>query len=360
MAGNWPANSGARAIKRVYSLSPLGYNQRMSQNLHQPVMENFDFAASARRTIECEAEAVQTLTQHINGDFSRACMLILGCRGRVIVTGMGKSGHIGKKIAATFASTGTPAFFMHPGEASHGDLGMLTRDDVLVAISYSGSSHEILTLLPLFKRLGVPLISMTGTPNSPLAENSDAHLSIQVTREACPLSLAPTSSTTVTTVLGDALAIALLEARGFTAEDFAFSHPGGALGRKLLLRVSDIMHTGTEVPRVLPHSTLTQALLTMTAKGFGMTVVVNEADQLLGVYTDGDLRRSIDLGVDIRLTTMESLMNPNPATTRVSTLAAEALKMMEERKISALVAIDDQRHVLGVVHMHDLLRQGVV
>ncbi len=323
-------------------------------------MENFDFVASARRTIQCETEAVNALYQRVDGDFNRACELILACRGRVIVTGMGKSGHIGKKMAATFASTGTPAFFMHPGEASHGDLGMLTRDDVLVAISYSGASSEILTLLPLFKRLGVPLISMTGTPGSPLAENSDAHLNIQVAREACPLALAPTSSTTVTTVLGDALAIALLEARGFTAEDFAFSHPGGALGRKLLLKVSDIMHTGAEVPRVPPEATLTQALLTMTAKGFGMTVVEDPEGGLLGIYTDGDLRRSIDQGVDIRHTTMGSLMNPRPATTRASTLAAEALKVMEERKITALVVEDDDRHVVGVVHMHDLLRQGVV
>ncbi|HEV8078099.1 MAG TPA: KpsF/GutQ family sugar-phosphate isomerase [Marinobacter sp.] len=323
-------------------------------------MQTFDFAASAKRTIRAETDAVNALIDRIDGDFGRACSLILACTGRVIVTGMGKSGHIGKKIAATLASTGTPAFFMHPGEACHGDLGMVTRDDVLIAISYSGSSTEILTLLPLFKRLGIPLISMTGMPASPLAETADAHLNIYVEREACPLALAPTSSTTVTTVLGDALAIALLEARGFTAEDFAFSHPGGALGRKLLLKVRDIMHTGNEVPRVAESAMLTDALLVMTEKGFGMTLVENADGALAGIYTDGDLRRSIDQGVDVHQTIMRNIINRHPATIDANTLAAEALKVMEERKITALVVEDDEHRALGVVHMHDLLRQGVV
>jgi len=323
-------------------------------------MTEFDFGQSALRTIELEALAVAELRGHIDEQFNQACRQILKCTGRVIVSGMGKSGHMGKKIAATLASTGTPAFFMHPGEASHGDLGMLTRADLLLAISYSGSSPELVTLLPLIKRLGVPMISLTGTPKSVLAQAADVHLSIAVEREACPLTLAPTSSATVTTVLGDALAIALLEARGFTAEDFAFSHPGGSLGRKLLLRVSDVMHGDDKLPMVHKHDTLARALLEMSSKGFGMTTVTETNGTLSGIFTDGDLRRCIDRGVDIHSAQMHEIMNYSPATISSDTLAAEALNLMESRKITALVITDEQRVPTGVVHLHDLLRAGVI
>ncbi len=323
-------------------------------------MPPFDYNYSARRTIDIEAAAVAALRERIGGSFTKACELILTGRGRTIVTGMGKSGHIGKKIAATLASTGTPAFFVHPGEASHGDLGMVTRDDVVIAISYSGNSDEIMTLLPLLKRLGIPIISMTGRPHSPLAEIADANLDISVASEACPLALAPTASTTATLVMGDALAIALLEARGFTAEDFAFSHPGGTLGRKLLLKVSDIMHFGDAIPRVAGNTPLAQALLVMTEKGFGMTTIVDEQNRLLGIYTDGDLRRSIDQGVDLTTTSIAQLMNPSPKTVGENTLAAEGLKIMEDLKITALIVEDQQRRPTGVLHMHDILRAGII
>ncbi|WP_305881951.1 KpsF/GutQ family sugar-phosphate isomerase [Gilvimarinus sp. DA14] len=322
-------------------------------------MSQFDYAASARRTIALEADAVAALANSVNGDLSRACDLMLQCEGRVIVSGMGKSGHMGKKIAATLASTGTPAFFMHPGEASHGDLGMVTAKDVLIAISYSGNSAELLTLLPLFKRLGIPLISMTGDADSVLAKAAEVHLSIAVEREACPLALAPTSSATVTTVLGDALAIALLEARGFTAEDFAFSHPGGALGRKLLLRVSDIMHEGDQLPRVAPDDTLPQGLLEMSRKGLGMTTVQDQG-KLVGVFTDGDLRRCIDRNIDLKHAHMAEVMTHAPQTINEETLAAEAIKIMEERKITSLIVAAHDQTAIGVVHLHDLLRAGVL
>lgn len=323
-------------------------------------MPPFDYNSSAQRTIDIEAVAVAALRERIGESFTRACELILAGRGRTIVTGMGKSGHVGKKIAATLASTGTPAFFVHPGEASHGDLGMVTREDVVIAISYSGNSDEIMTLLPLLKRLGIPIISMTGRPGSPLAEIADANLDISVASEACPLALAPTASTTATLVMGDALAIALLEARGFTAEDFAFSHPGGTLGRKLLLKVSDIMHSGDAIPRVGHDTPLAQALLVMTEKGFGMTTVVDEQSRLLGIYTDGDLRRSIDQGIDLSLTPIARLMNPNPKTIGANTLAAEGLKIMEDLKITALIVEDEQRRPIGVIHMHDILKAGII
>ncbi|MCV6606316.1 MAG: KpsF/GutQ family sugar-phosphate isomerase, partial [Porticoccaceae bacterium] len=280
--------------------------------------------------------------------------------GRVIVTGMGKSGHIGGKIAATLASTGTPSFFVHPGEASHGDLGMITEHDAVLAISNSGSTAEVVTLLPLIKRLGVPLISMTGKPTSPLAEAAHAHLDISVESEACPLGLAPTSSTTVTLVMGDALAVSLLEARGFTAEDFAFSHPGGALGRKLLLKVEDIMHKGDEVPRVSRDSSVRDALVEMTGKGFGMTTVVDEQQQLLGVFTDGDLRRAVDQRTDINTATVGDVMTLNCKTISRNMLAAEALGIMEDYKITALVVENDDKQPCGVLHMHDVLRAGVM
>ena len=321
---------------------------------------SFDFVRSGLRTIRIESDAVNALSQRLDKDFTKACELILDCAGRIIVTGMGKSGHIGKKIAATLASTGTPSFFVHPGEANHGDLGMITKQDIVLAISYSGTSNEILTLLPLLKRSGIKIISMTGNPASTLAEVAEAHLNIAVETEACPLDLAPTASTTATLVLGDALAIALLEARGFTEEDFAFSHPGGALGRKLLLRVVDIMHTDDQIPRVLANASLGEALLTMTEKGFGMTTIVDDKNQLLGIFTDGDLRRTIDKGISLSGAAISDLMNRTPKTISNKALPAEALKVMEDMKITALVVCDEETRLIGVLHMHDLLRAGVV
>ncbi len=273
---------------------------------------------------------------------------------------MGKSGHIGRKIAATLASTGTPSFFVHPGEASHGDIGMITDTDIVLALSNSGTTAEVITLLPLIKRMGIPLISMTGNPESTLAQASESHLDVQVTGEACPLGLAPTTSTTATLVMGDALAIALLEARGFTAEDFAFSHPGGALGRKLLLKVEDIMHSGNELPQVNTTAPLRSALLEMTSKGFGMTTVVNDAGELQGVFTDGDLRRAVDNNIDINTTPMGELIKSGCMAVHRDLLAAEALKIIEDHKISALVVEDSDHHPIGVLHMHDILRSGVV
>ncbi|MFD1215339.1 MULTISPECIES: KpsF/GutQ family sugar-phosphate isomerase [Microbulbifer] len=315
---------------------------------------------AGRRTIRMETAAVAALEQRIDSDFHRACELILQCKGRVIVSGMGKSGHIGRKIAATLASTGTPSFFVHPGEASHGDLGMITRQDLVIAISNSGSSGEVLTLLPLLKRLGIPLVSMTGKADSPLAQSADVNLNIAVDTEACPLNLAPTSSTTVTLVMGDALAVALLEARGFTAEDFAFSHPGGALGRQLLLKVDDVMHKGDELPQVSPDTLLSTALLEMTSKGFGMTTIVDTAGQLLGVFTDGDLRRVIDQQIELGTATMDQVMSRHPKTVSAQTLAAQALRIMEDNKITALVVEDPENHPVGLLHMHDILRAGVI
>lgn len=323
-------------------------------------MTSSDFIASGLRTIEIEAETVNSLRARINGNFVKACKLILDCRGRTIVTGMGKSGHIARKIAATLASTGSPAFFVHPGEASHGDLGMITPADLVIAISYSGSSQEIVTLLPLLKRSAIPIIAMTANPLSPLGEVAEVHLDISVTKEACPLALAPTASTTATLVMGDALAIALLEARGFTAEDFAFSHPGGALGRKLLLRVADIMHGGETIPRVSPETPLMQALMTMSEKGFGMTTVVDQRQQLVGIYTDGDLRRSIDKGVDIRTARVGDLMNTHPHSVQETTLAAEALKIMEQSKINVLLVMDQYNQLVGILKINDILRAGII
>ncbi len=327
----------------------------MSQNINKDQLIN-----SGTRTLKIEADAVAALMPRIGQDFVTACELILNCKGRTIVSGMGKSGHIGNKIAATLASTGTPSFFVHPGEASHGDLGMITRDDVVIGISNSGSSAEIVTLLPLLKRMGIPLISMAGKSDSPLAEAANVHLDISIETEACPLNLAPTTSTTVTLAMGDALAVALLEARGFTAEDFAFSHPGGALGRKLLLKVENIMHKDADVPRVSSNSLVSQALVEMTEKGFGMTTITDENNKLMGVFTDGDLRRSVDQGADLSSALMIDVMSPNPKTVHVNMLAAEALGVMEQLKITALIVEDDNNHPVGVIHMHDILRAGVV
>lgn len=315
---------------------------------------------SAQRTIRMESAAVGALEARIGEDFQRACELILAVSGRSVVTGMGKSGHIAGKIAATLASTGTPAFFVHPGEASHGDMGMITAADCVLALSNSGATPEVLTLIPLLKRLGVPLVSMTGAPLSTLAQASDAHLHTGVDVEACPLGLAPTSSTTTALVMGDALAIALLEARGFTAEDFAFSHPGGALGRKLLLKVDDVMRRGAAIPRVSAATSLSDALLEISAKGLGMTTVVDpDNGALQGVFTDGDLRRALDRRIDINASTMGALMSRNPATVSSGALAAEALRIMEERHISALVVRDGAGDVAGVVNLLSLLEAGI-
>lgn len=324
----------------------------MTQNL------NFDFHSSALRTIKLEQQAVGDLQQRLTTDFAKACQLILNCQGRVVITGMGKSGHIGNKIAATLASTGTPAFFVHPGEASHGDMGMIQASDVVIALSNSGETGEVTSLLPLLKRMGTHLISMTGNPASTLAKAADAHINTGVDQEACPLNLAPTSSTTCALVMGDALAVALLEARGFTAEDFAFSHPGGSLGRRLLLKVEDIMHKGSEIPVVSPDTPLVQALMEITSKGLGMTTV-QEGTKLLGIFTDGDLRRAIDQGIDIRHATIGELMTSGGKSIAPGVLAAAAVKLMEDNKISALIVKDDER-VAGVLTMHDLLRAGVL
>ena len=318
-----------------------------------------DFIESGLRTIKMEVEAVGLLSSRVDQQFRIACETILACQGRVIVTGMGKSGHIGNKIAATLASTGTPAFFVHPGEASHGDLGMITKTDVVIAISNSGNTNEIVTLLPLIARLGIPLISMTGDEQSQLAKAACANLDVSVTIEACPLNLAPTTSTTVTLVMGDALAIALLEARGFNAEDFAFSHPSGALGRKLLLRVKDIMHEGDQNPVVSADKTLQDALIEMTQKGLGMTTIMSDDAKLVGIFTDGDLRRIIDLKVDFATTSVSDVMSADPKTIPQNMLAAEALTIMEKASITALI-VEEEDHITGVLHLHDILRAGVI
>ncbi len=313
-----------------------------------------------RAVVETENRAVAALAARVDDSFVRACKLMLGCQGRVVVLGMGKSGHIGSKIAATLASTGTPAFFVHPGEASHGDLGMITAKDVVLAISYSGTTAEILVLLPMLKRLGVALVALTGRPDSALAKAADVHIDVSVAQEACPLNLAPTASTTATLVMGDALAIALLEARGFTESDFALSHPGGALGRRLLLHVADIMHTGADIPQVAPDTPLREALLEMTRKRLGMTAVADGEGRLLGIYTDGDLRRTLDRDVDVRSARIADVMTRNCRTIRADVLAAEAVRLMETNKINALVVVDEQQRVVGALNMHDLLRAGVV
>lgn len=315
--------------------------------------------ALGRNVIEIEHEALQALQARIDESFARACRLLLGCRGRVVVTGMGKSGHIGGKIAATLASTGTPAFFVHPGEASHGDLGMVTRDDALLALSYSGETSEVLAILPLIKRMGVPLVAMTGKRVSTLAQAADVHLDVSVAREACLLNLAPTASTTAALAMGDALAIALLQARGFTSDDFALSHPGGTLGRRLLLRVTDLMRSGEHLPRVRPYAPLHEALLEMTRKGLGMTTICDDNGRLLGVFTDGDLRRVIDAGTDMRNASIHEVMTSGGKSIAPEQLAAEAVLMMEQHKITSLVVLGSDQRLLGVVHMHDLLRAGI-
>ncbi|HEX4870285.1 MAG TPA: KpsF/GutQ family sugar-phosphate isomerase [Moraxellaceae bacterium] len=323
-------------------------------------MAEFDFIRAGQRVIQIEQDALENLKPHINGSFQRACQAMLACTGRVVVTGMGKSGHIGNKIAATLASTGTPAFFVHPGEASHGDLGMITPQDVVIAISNSGETAEVLTIVPLIKRMHATLVSITNNGQSTLARAADVSLEIGKSPEACSLGLAPTSSTTATLVLGDALAVALLEARGFTPEDFAMSHPGGSLGRKLLLRVEDVMNKGEQVPVVRTGTLVVDALMEITAKGLGMTTVVDAAGTLAGLYTDGDLRRSLDHKVDVHSTPIDTVMNRHCTTVTPQLLAAEALAVMQERKINGVVVVDAQNRPVGALNMHNLLRAGVM
>lgn len=323
-------------------------------------MSNKDFIQLGLAVIDTEMAAVNALKARINDDFSKACELILNCSARIVVIGMGKSGHIGGKIAATLASTGSPAFFVHPGEASHGDLGMITKNDVVIALSNSGNTAEILTIVPIIKRLGIPLISMTGNPGSALATEANVNLDVSVDKEACPHGLAPTSSTTAALVMGDALAIALLQKRGFTAEDFAVSHPGGSLGRRLLVHVSDIMHTGEKLPTVGIEATVSETLLEMTSKGMGMTAIVDSAQKVLGIYTDGDLRRTLDKNIDIHSTPIDKVMTLNCTTVDQHNLAAEALKIMQDKKINGALVTDRDNKLVGALNMHDLLQAGVL
>ena len=317
------------------------------------------FIESAQKTINIELAAIQNLHDRINDDFARACQYLLDCKHRIVVMGMGKSGHIGRKIAATLASTGSPALFVHPAEASHGDLGMITAGDVILAISYSGETTEIQVLLPIIKRLGCPLIALTGKPQSTLAKEANVNIDVHVQKEAGPFDLAPTSSTTATLVIGDALAIALLEARGFTKEDFARSHPGGQLGRRLLLRIADIMHSGDAIPKVTEDILLTHAILEMTRKSLGMTSIVDSDNHLLGIYTDGDLRRTLDQGIDIRQTTIGKVMTRHCTTVNENMLAAETLQLMEKLKINSFLVTNENNQVTGAFNFIDLLRAGV-
>jgi arabinose-5-phosphate isomerase len=313
------------------------------------------------KVIDIEKAALDNLYQYVDSEeFGAACELIMQCKGKVIVMGMGKSGHIGNKISATLASTGTPAFFVHPGEASHGDLGVLAENDVILAISNSGESSEILTLMPVIKRMGIPIIAVTGKPESNMARHAQVHLCIQVPEEACPLGLAPTSSTTATLVMGDALAVALLQAKGFTRDDFALSHPGGSLGRKLLLKVSDVMHKGETLPSVRHDICITEALYEISKKGLGMTAIVDDANLLVGIFTDGDLRRVIDAEINLRTTPIADVMTRNCVTITDNVLAAQALKLMDERNINGLIVIDENMRPIGALNMLDMVKAGVI
>ena len=319
-----------------------------------------NFKQLAKQVIDIEQQAIAELEQFIDDGFELACQLMFNCQGRVIVIGMGKSGHIGGKIAATFASTGTPAFFVHPGEASHGDLGMITSTDVVLTISNSGETGEVLAIIPVIKRIGAKLIAMTSNPNSTLAKLSDTHVCIKVSQEACPLGLAPTSSTTATLVMGDALAVALLNAKDFTANDFALSHPGGSLGKRLLLRLQDIMHSGERIPSVNDNAKIKDALVEMSLKGLGMTAIVKENGELAGLFTDGDLRRILDEKIDIHHDDISTVMTKNPRVADGEMLAAQALKIMEDNKINGLIIVDNENRPVGAMNMHDLLKSGVL
>jgi arabinose-5-phosphate isomerase len=316
--------------------------------------------ALARQVLDIEADALRTLSARLDAGFSDAVHLVLACKGRVVVSGMGKSGHIGGKIAATLASTGTPAFFMHPGEASHGDLGMIAHDDVVLALSNSGESNEIVSIVPLIKRRGAKLIAMTGNPNSTMAREADVHLNAGVDKEACPLNLAPTASTTAALALGDALAVALLDARGFSADDFARTHPGGTLGRRLLVHVRDVMHSGDALPKVGYDATLKAALFEMTQKGLGMTAVVDAAGCVAGLFTDGDLRRTLEHALDLQQAKIADVMTRNPKTIGADELAVAAVEKMETLKINGLLVVDADNTLVGALNMHDLLKAGVV
>lgn len=322
--------------------------------------DNRSFRETAKRVLQTEARAIEELIPRIGDSFAEACRICLNCDGRVIVTGMGKSGHVGGKIAATLASTGTPSFFVHPGEASHGDLGMITQTDAVIAISNSGDTAEIVTILPLLKRLGVPLITMTGAAESTLADAADVVLDTGVSEEACPLNLAPTSSTSTTMAMGDALAVALLECRGFTEEDFALSHPGGSLGKRLLLRVEDIMFRDDDIPRIASEALLADGLMEMTQKGLGMTAVIDDDDHVLGIFTDGDLRRALDRNVDLHKTIMADVMTDRGTTVRPDQLAAETVWIMQNKRINGLLVIDARDKLVGALNIHNLFRAGVM
>ena len=319
-----------------------------------------ELVSLARNVLDIEARAVSSLGNRLGDEFAAACRICHATRGRVVVSGMGKSGHVSSKIAATLASTGTPAFFMHPAEASHGDLGMITADDTLLAVSYSGETEEVLTIIPVVKRMGEKLVSITGKPGSTLAREADVHLDVSVDEEACPLNLAPTASTTATLAMGDALAVALLENRGFTAEDFARSHPSGSLGKRLLLRVSDVMHTGEDIPVVTPDVRLRDGLMEMTAKGLGMTAVVDENSRPISVFTDGDLRRALDAGADVHATPMRDVVASGCKTIAEHALAIEAVNILEEYRITALPVVDDDGRLVGALNIHDLFRAGIM
>ncbi len=321
---------------------------------------NVDFKELGREVVATELAEITALQSRIDENFAVACKLLLSCKGRIVVTGMGKSGHIGGKIAATLASTGSPAFFVHPGEASHGDLGMITKNDVVIALSNSGNTAEIATIIPILKRFGVPLISMTGDKNSTLATAASINLDVSVSKEACPHDLAPTSSTTVALVMGDALAVALLQARGFTAEDFALSHPGGSLGKRLLLHVADIMHTEERIPSVQKNATVSEALLEMSKKGLGMTAIVDAQNKVLGLYTDGDLRRSLDQNIDVHRAVINDVMTKNCRTTTAGELAASIVKTMDDHGINGFLVTDEDNKLIGAFNMHDILRAGIV
>jgi len=314
----------------------------------------------ALEVITVESAAISALTDRIDSGFVSACRLMLACRGRIVVAGIGKSGHIAGKIASTLASTGTPAFFVHPGEASHGDVGMITRSDVVLILSNSGETDEVITILPIIKRLDVPLIAMTGKPNSTLAQQATVHIDVSVGEEACPLGLAPTSSTTAALVMGDALAVSLLEARGFTRDDFALSHPGGSLGKRLLLKCRDLMHTGDEVPSLPETAVIREALIEMTAKKLGMTAAVDTKHRVTGIFTDGDLRRMLEKHHDIHSTRMTEVMTHRPKTITADLLAAEAMHLMESKKINALLVVDSNNRLIGALNMHDLIKAGII
>ncbi|KPW05427.1 MULTISPECIES: KpsF/GutQ family sugar-phosphate isomerase [unclassified Pseudoalteromonas] len=323
-------------------------------------MAQLNFIEQGLRVLNIERQALADITQYVDENFHSACQLMFDCQGRIIVIGMGKSGHIGNKIAATLASTGSPAFFVHPGEASHGDLGMITKNDVVMLISNSGETSEVLNIIPVLKRLGAKIISMTGNPLSTMATLADVHVCIKVEQEACLLGLAPTASTTATLAMGDAMAVALLEARGFTADDFALSHPGGSLGKRLLLTLKDVMHSGTNTPIIGVTQTIKDALIEMSAKGLGMTAIVDNNQQLAGLFTDGDLRRILEQRVDIHSTTISQVMTKSCTTATADILAAEALNIMENKRINGLIVVNDKNQPIGALNMQDLLKAGVL